>query len=214
MSPGTVAITKYPPGATHEAIRSSAAATSRWSITSRGKKEHTASKPPASAAYVRTSACSNRACGTRERARSTMCAETSMPVTAQPARASASAVGRPVPLPTSSTRAPGASRAVSQSSAASCPGTRPNTSSYRAPSSSNTSAADLPPLIGAPRPHPRFALPAARSVPDAVEFLPGRTAGKRRTRDHTGPAGAAAARPDSMVRRSAVSESSQAVVAK
>ncbi len=45
MSPGTVASTKYPPGATQDAMRSSAPATSGWSITSSGKKEHTASKP-------------------------------------------------------------------------------------------------------------------------------------------------------------------------
>jgi hypothetical protein len=59
------------------------------------------------------------------RANSTIVADTSTPVTWNPAAVSRSAVGRPVPEPMSSTRAPAGSRAVSQAIAASCSGNWP-----------------------------------------------------------------------------------------
>lgn len=80
---------------------------------------------------------------TREqRASSTMVAETSMPVTRNPASASAAATGLPVPEPTSSTRAPAGNRSVSHRNASSWPGSPAKARSYSPPSSSKTSAAD------------------------------------------------------------------------
>lgn len=62
----------------------------------------------------RTSSQRNSASGTWREAISTITGDTSTPSTRCPAPASVAAVGRPVPLPTSSTVLPGESRSSSQ----------------------------------------------------------------------------------------------------
>ena len=111
---------------------------------SREKKAATASNRPRSAGPSgRRSAMSiwwKAASGTCLRARSTIEPDRSTPTTSSPASAICREVGRPVPHPRSSTRAPPGSAPVSHSTAVTWPSLCGKASSYRLPMASKASA--------------------------------------------------------------------------